>query len=49
MNITNTLIKLRDDLREWVINNIKNLDTETKIKIIEIEERLKVLEDKINE
>ena len=33
MNITNTLIRLRDDLKKWVSNNI--LELETKIPTID--------------
>ena len=47
MNITNTLIRLRDDLKEWVTNNIILLDERfaTKSELNNLENRIEELEN----
>ena len=46
MNITNTLIRLRDDLKEWVTNNIIVLNERfiTKSELNNLENRIEELE-----
>ena len=46
MNITNTLIRLRDDLKEWVTNNIIMLNERfaTKSELNDLENRIRTLE-----
>lgn len=47
MNITNTLIKLRDDLKEWVTNNIIVLNERfaTNSELNNLENRIEELEN----
>ena len=47
MNITNTLIRLRDDLKEWVTNNIIMLNERfaTKSELNNLENRIEELEN----
>ena len=47
MNITNTLIRLRDDLKEWVTNNIIVLNEKFVIKseLNNLENRIEELEN----
>ena len=47
MNITNTLIRLRDDLKEWVTNNIIVLNERfiTKSELNNLENRIEELEN----
>ena len=47
MNITNTLIRLRDDLKEWVTNNIVMLNERfaTKSELNNLENRIEELEN----
>ena len=47
MNITNTLIRLRDDLKEWVTNNIIALNEKfvTKSELNNLENRIEELEN----
>lgn len=49
MNITDTLIRLRDDLKEWVRNNIQALHTITDTEISGLKNKINELENKINE
>lgn len=46
MNIINTLIRLRDDLKEWTTNNIVALDVKfaTKSELNDLENRINALE-----
>ena len=46
MNITNTLIRLRDDLKEWVTNNVIVLNERfaTKSELNNLENRIEELE-----
>ena len=47
MNITNALIRLRDDLKEWVTNNIIMLNERftTKSELNNLENRIEELEN----
>ena len=47
MNITNTLIRLRDDLKEWVTNNIVTLNERfaAKSELNNLENRIEELEN----
>ena len=47
MNITNTLIRLRDDLKDWVTNNIIMLNERfaTKSELNNLENRIEELEN----
>lgn len=47
MNITNTLIRLRDDLKEWVTNNIIMLNERfaTKSELNNLKNRIEELEN----